>query len=184
MKRGQTITGRRRERGIKTAAKLLTAKKLELNEISKQTLGSYVKKAVKDVDNAAYRVGRGTSRLDHDPVLQPDEDYSDDINDSRLGHRTSLHNNMVNVASKGNRRLKGISRATNRLVKEEPLYEGKQFKVKAGVWHPLNKGMVQPFHKTVDAADEKDAIAKVKEHIKSKGWKHESSISAEKLTTN
>ena len=89
-----------RMKGITRAADKLTKEEVELDEISKSTLGRYVKAASTDA-------ARKTSEKDSVDRDYPKASFSD-----RLGHKKQL-------GKKLNQRRVGISKAVDRLTKEE-----------------------------------------------------------------
>jgi hypothetical protein len=92
--------------GISKAADRLTKEEVEqIDEISKETLGSYIKKATSDVGARMYGAGMSSVAAVH------------------AGHRTvqgaNLNAGSVKSATKANKRKAGIDKATDKLTKEE-----------------------------------------------------------------
>ena len=134
----------------------------ELNELSKKTLGSYIKKAADDVSLHSFKAGRGPSyvspkdrgkifnRLDSigkatDKLAKEelDEEPLDELSKTTLGSYIKKATNDVSYHSfaagdeqkgrgknslkhdqKSMQRQAGVEKATDKIVKEEPLDEG------------------------------------------------------------
>jgi len=91
-----------------------------LNEISKATLGSYVKKASKEVETRTTDSASFTSaaerHLDHASKLDKHMKFKD-ANDSRKA-ADQYYRYSDKDAAKVNKRQKGISKAVDKLTKE------------------------------------------------------------------
>ena len=98
--------------GIAKATDRLTKEEVELDEVSKSTLGRYVKAASTDA-------ARKTSEKDSVDRDYPNRSFSD-----RLGYKKEL-------GKKLNRRRVGISKAVDRLTKEEVEQIDEAFKIGA-----------------------------------------------------
>lgn len=110
-----------REFGIRKAINRLTNEDVEqLDEISKQVLGSYIKKASHDV--AAK--GAATRQFANDSeAARKKEDYLDARDSMRRADKTF---------AKSWKRREGMAKAVDRLTKEETVYEGENTQIKGG----------------------------------------------------
>jgi hypothetical protein len=118
MRDGETDTDRLsdkrafRKQGIAKAVDRITKEEVELDEVSKSTLGRYVKAASTDA-------ARKTSEKDSVDRDYPNRSFSD-----RLGYKKEL-------GKKLNKRRVGISKAVDRLTKEEVEQIDEAFKIGA-----------------------------------------------------
>jgi hypothetical protein len=95
-----------RQQGIGRAVQKLTKEEENLDELSKKTLGSYVKKASDDASNKSFAAGYGIASGN---------------DESSSGKDTKQHG--IRMMGKSTKRLKGIDTAVKKLTKEENLEE-------------------------------------------------------------
>lgn len=106
--------------GIGRATNKLTKEETELTELSKKTLGSYIRKASANAADNAHAVGK--KQADSDDV----DRFTNRHMNNQFGHRETLKKAMgadsdsINSAHRTMRkRIRGINKATEKLTKEE-----------------------------------------------------------------
>ncbi len=119
MENEHSRVAKNREQGVRTAIKKLAKEEVEdLDELSKGTLGSYVKKAT---SSAIQRgVEHGTKKAERDEIdrnLNRHMSFSD--KDKVHDIMKTTHDDVQKPREKALRRYQGIHRAVNRITKEE-----------------------------------------------------------------
>ena len=110
-------TGQKREDGIKRAVRSLTKEEEQINELSKETLGSYIKKASHDAATKSAATGRYAERANK----VKDETKKGDYSNYQQGNKDAA--TADKMFGKSWKRREGIAKAVDKLTNEEQIDE-------------------------------------------------------------
>lgn len=114
-----TKTIDKRSKGISQASDRIHEEVEQLDELSKGTLGRYIKKSSAKLNDHSSNASELAHRAHTDLKKSEDETRPDYVRNAHLNSARSMESLAYKQYHKADNRMKGIERATNRIVKED-----------------------------------------------------------------